>query len=99
MNLLLAVGTAVRNDRTVGMGYALLSLRPAPDMNPLAAQAGEHPRSLRDARTRFGEVRALPQFYFHVGMTYAILRSHGVPLGKADYVPHMFAYLRSGGSG
>ncbi|WP_245447409.1 DUF1993 family protein [Methylobacterium sp. 17Sr1-1] len=27
---------------------------------------------------------------------YAILRHHGVPLGKADYVPHMFAYLRPG---
>jgi hypothetical protein len=36
----------------------------------------------------------LPQFYFHVMTTYAILRHHGVPLGKADYVPHMFAYLR-----
>jgi hypothetical protein len=37
----------------------------------------------------------LPQFYFHVGMAYAILRSRGVPLGKADYVPHMFTYLRA----
>jgi hypothetical protein len=27
---------------------------------------------------------------------YAILRSQGVGLGKADYVPHMFAYLRPG---
>jgi hypothetical protein len=25
---------------------------------------------------------------------YAILRSSGVEIGKADYVPHMFAYLR-----
>lgn len=38
---------------------------------------------------------ALPQFYFHVAMAYAILRNRGVPLGKADYVPHMFAYLRA----
>lgn len=37
---------------------------------------------------------AIPQFYFHVSMAYAILRHGGVPLGKADYVPHMFAYLR-----
>lgn len=37
---------------------------------------------------------ALAQFYFHVGMAYAILRNQGVALGKADYVPHMFAYLR-----
>lgn len=37
---------------------------------------------------------ALPQFYFHLAMAYAILRSRGIELGKADYVAHMFAYLR-----
>lgn len=36
----------------------------------------------------------LPQFYFHLMTAYAILRSEKVALGKADYVPHMFAYLR-----
>lgn len=41
---------------------------------------------------------ALPQFYFHVMTAYAILRSQGVTIGKADYVAHMFAYLK-GGSG
>ena len=39
---------------------------------------------------------ALPQFYFHVMISYAILRSEGVDLGKADFVAHMFAYLRPG---
>ena len=39
---------------------------------------------------------ALPQFYFHVMTAYAILRSQGIDLGKADYVAHMFAYLRPG---
>ena len=38
----------------------------------------------------------LPQFYFHVMIAYAILRSEGVDLGKADYVTHMFAYVRPG---
>jgi hypothetical protein len=38
----------------------------------------------------------LPQFYFHVMTAYAILRAQGVELGKADYVAHMFAYLRPG---
>ena len=38
----------------------------------------------------------LPQFYFHVMAAYAILRAQGVALGKADYVTHMFAYLRPG---
>lgn len=27
----------------------------------------------------------LPNLYFHVTMTYALLRGHGVPLGKLDY--------------
>lgn len=39
---------------------------------------------------------ALPQFYFHAIAAYAILRHHGVALGKPDYVSHMFAYLRPG---
>ena len=39
---------------------------------------------------------ALPQFYFHLMTAYAILRAEGVDLGKADYVSHMFAYLRPG---
>lgn len=36
----------------------------------------------------------LPQFYFHLMTAYAILRSQGVELGKADYVTHMFQYIR-----
>ncbi len=37
---------------------------------------------------------ATPQFYFHLITAYSILRHNGVPLGKADYVPHMFAWMR-----
>ncbi|MEM6496161.1 MAG: DUF1993 domain-containing protein [Pseudomonadota bacterium] len=40
---------------------------------------------------------ALPQFYFHIMAAYAILRHHGIDLGKADYVAHMFAYQRPAG--
>jgi hypothetical protein len=29
---------------------------------------------------------AMPNFYFHVTMAYAILRNNGVELGKADYL-------------
>jgi hypothetical protein len=29
---------------------------------------------------------ALPNFYFHASMTYALLRHAGVPLGKSDYL-------------
>ena len=39
---------------------------------------------------------ALPQFYFHLVTAYAILRSQTIELGKADYVQHMFGYLRPG---
>ena len=30
--------------------------------------------------------RQIPNFYFHVGMAYALLRHGGVPVGKADYL-------------
>ena len=39
---------------------------------------------------------SLPQLYFHVSIAYAILRANGVNIGKADYIAHMFAYLRQG---
>lgn len=39
---------------------------------------------------------AQPQYYFHLVAAYAVLRHMGVPLGKADYVNYMFAYLRPG---
>jgi hypothetical protein len=39
---------------------------------------------------------ALPQAAFHQMIAYAILRQAGVPLGKVDYVPHMFSYVRQG---
>ncbi|KAK6506273.1 hypothetical protein TWF506_011191 [Arthrobotrys conoides] len=29
---------------------------------------------------------AIPNFYFHVTAAYAILRNHGVPVGKLDYL-------------
>lgn len=39
---------------------------------------------------------SFPQFYFHCITAYAILRSLGIELGKADYVAHVLAYLRPG---
>lgn len=38
---------------------------------------------------------AMPQFYFHLNTAYALIRAQGVPIGKADYVRHMFAYLEA----
>lgn len=37
---------------------------------------------------------SLAQFYFHIMTAYSILRSEKVTLGKADYVAHMFPYIR-----
>lgn len=34
---------------------------------------------------------ALPNFYFHTTIAYAILRAQGVPLGKPDYLQHLGA--------
>jgi hypothetical protein len=45
---------------------------------------------------QFARDWALPQFYFHVMTAYAILRSQGIGLGKADYVAHMLGFLRPG---
>ncbi len=45
---------------------------------------------------QFARDWALGQFYFHLMAAYAILRQQGVPLGKADYVAHMFQYIRPG---
>ena len=39
----------------------------------------------RDYLTRF----ALPNFFFHVTTAYAVLRAHGVGLGKADFLAHL----------
>jgi uncharacterized protein len=36
----------------------------------------------------------IAQFYFHVMIAYSILRSEKIELGKADYVAHMFPYIR-----
>ena len=46
-------------------------------------------------REQFARDWALGQFYFHIIAAYAILRKEGVEIGKADYVPHMFGYLRA----
>ena len=40
---------------------------------------------------------AIPQFHFHAITAYAILRNAGVPLGKADFVPHMLPHMRQPG--
>lgn len=36
---------------------------------------------------------AVPNFYFHASMTYAILRAAGVELGKADFLGHLGGHM------
>ncbi len=40
---------------------------------------------------------SFPNFYFHTSIAYAIMRSLGVELGKADLVPHMLRHLNTQG--
>ena len=70
------------------------------DLNPATPIAHRLPQGMVFDLTAEQYVRdwALPQFYFHVMTAYAILRKEGIALGKADYVAHMFAYLRPGTS-
>ena len=42
---------------------------------------------------QFARDWALGQFYFHVMVAYAILRKHGVEIGKADYVAHVWVFV------
>ncbi len=57
----------------------------------------ELPNGMGFAMTAAQYVRdwAVSQFYFHLMAAYAILRSKGVPLGKADYLPFMARYLKA----
>ena len=85
-----------RIDETLGVVNA--SAAEALDVDPKAPIAHALPAGMIFDLTAEGYARdwALPQFYFHVMTAYAILRSQGVDLGKADYVAHMFAHLRPG---
>jgi hypothetical protein len=72
--------------------------RDARDIDPESLIAHVLPTGMIFDLTAAQYVRdwALPQFYFHVMAAYAILRAEGIDLGKADYVSHMFAFLRPG---
>jgi len=85
-----------RIDETVALVESLAS--EAFDVDPERAIAHALPAGMIFDLTaeQYARDWALPQFYFHVMIAYAILRSGGIDLGKADYVAHMFTYLRPG---
>jgi hypothetical protein len=67
------------------------------EVNPATPIAHELPQGMVFdlVAEQYARDWALPQFYFHLVTAYAILRMEGVALGRADYVAHMFAYLRT----
>lgn len=77
-----------------GLGPDALDQAPAGDPLVLVLPMG---MTFDLTREQFARDWALGQFYFHLMAAYAILRKEGIELGKADYVPHMFAYLRDSG--
>jgi uncharacterized protein len=86
-----------RIDETLGVVKAVAA-EAVDDLDPKTPIAHVLPQGMVFDLTaeRYARDWALPQFYFHVMIAYAILRSQGVDLGKADYVAHMFPYLRPG---
>lgn len=75
----------------------LESLAPgALDVSPDSAVAHELPNGMVFDFTaeQYARDWTLAQFYFHLMAAYSILRGANVELGKADYVSHLFAYLR-----
>jgi uncharacterized protein len=93
-------GTLADCRAILGEAIAFLGTVGEQELDSAADQPLSHalPTGMVFDMTGFTYVRdwALPQVGFHVDMAYALVRSAGVPLGKKDYVPHMFAYLRPG---
>lgn len=85
-----------RIDETLAM---LSSLDPdALDIDPESPVVHDLPNGMTFDLTALQYARdwTLSQFYFHVMTAYSIMRSQGVALGKADYIPHMLGFIRTG---
>lgn len=93
-------GTIADAQARIAQTIALVTASPARDqpVDPATPIAHALPMGLIFDLTAEQYVRdwALPQFYFHVMTAYAILRAAGIDLGKADFVAHMFGYVRAG---
>lgn len=85
-----------RIDETVALVRSLASRSVDPDEQRPIAHALPAGMIFDLTAAQFARDWALPQFYFHVMTAYAILRSQGIGLGKADYVAHMLGFLRPG---
>lgn len=93
-------GTLAEARARIDQALAFLDALPS---QALDAEPGDAPLTLTLpmgltfdlTRGQFARDWALGQLYFHAMAAYAILRAQGVEIGKADYVPHMFPYLRA----
>jgi uncharacterized protein len=85
-----------RIDETISVVTALAE--EATDVDPNSPIAHSLPSGMIFdlSAERYARDWALPQFYFHIMIAYAILRSEGVDLGKVDYIAHMLAHIRPG---
>lgn len=93
-------GSMADAQATIDETLALVELQAATlaDVNPDRSIAHSLPTGMIFDLTvdQYARDWAIAQFYFHVMTAYAIMRNQGADLGKADYVAHMFAYLRPG---
>jgi len=65
----------------------------------IATQPGKHIDLMGQAHLdlsgpRYLDEWLLPNFYFHLVMAYALLRSQGVDVGKVDYMAHLAGEVR-----
>lgn len=68
----------------------------------IAALPGKHIDLMGQAHIdlsgqRYVDDWLLPNFYFHLVMAYALLRNHGVDVGKVDYMAHLAGDVRRNG--
>lgn len=92
---------AAHKQRLSASIVSLADLSPSEvDGNPARMIAMDLPNGMAFDLSAADYVRdwAVPQFYFHLMAAYTILRYRGVPLGKADFVPHMMRHLRKAAS-
>jgi hypothetical protein len=88
------VNAQSRIDETIAL---LNSLAPnALDANADKPLAHELPNGmiLDLSAEQYARDWTLAQFYFHLMTAYSILRKEKIELGKADYVAHLFPYIR-----
>ncbi len=91
-------GTIADARARIGDTIAMLEALPADalDADPDSRIVHELPNGMVFDLTaeQYARDWTVAQFYFHVMTAYTILRSEGVELGKADYIPHLLPHLR-----